>query len=89
MINNIDEIVEKIARERATVRPNDKKLNEIIDDLSVLNKEVREDYEGGEELASRIDELTGTYGAMLSTRAYTQGFRDCLRGIFALLTAVE
>ena len=91
MIKNIDDIVREIGNERDAC-PKDPEykmmINEYSETLAMIEK-CKESPEEGKNFMLEVDSVVGAYIAMTSTRYYTQGFRDCLRGIFALLTAVE
>jgi len=91
MIKNIDTLVRKIGADRDKA-PRDHEYRMAIDKYSEALERIEIPLNTKEErvrLKLDVDSAAGDYSAMASTLAYTQGFRDCLRGIFALLTAVE
>ncbi len=88
MVRNIDALIGKIRRER-DVLVYDPECDAAVDELQNIMAELRDNYEGGEELARRLDVATGTYGGVIGTRNYTQGVRDCLRVMFGLLGTME
>lgn len=89
MVRNIDALIDKIRRERDSARANDPEYDAAVEEMDAIMRELRDNYEGGEELARRLDSATGTYGAAIGTRDYTQGVRDCLRVMFGLLGMTE
>ncbi|WP_276620580.1 hypothetical protein [Syntrophomonas wolfei] len=89
MTNNIDALIDKIRKEREDVRVNDPECDVAVEEIDAIMRELRDNYEGGEELAKRLDNATGAYGAVIGTRDYTQGVRDCLQVIFGLLGTME
>lgn len=89
MVRNIDALIDKIRRERESGNAHDPECDAAVEEMGAIMKELRDNYEGGEELANRLDEATGAYGYAIGTRDYTQGVRDCLRVMLGLLGTME
>lgn len=88
MIRNIEALIDEIRKERY-VRVNDPECDAAVEEMKAIILELRDNHEDGAKLASRLDEATGAYGTVISTRNYTQGVRDCLRVMIGLLGTME